>query len=64
MLDEEDSTTISEPPRNRWRNRFGGMKVNGAKRLRGLDRERPVEQTAGRGGVGQADAQGLAEEDF
>ena len=30
---------VSEPTLHRWRNQFGGMKAEGAKRLRELERE-------------------------
>jgi hypothetical protein len=39
---------VSEQTYYRWRNRFGGLKANDAKKLKELQRERDVEEAAAR----------------
>ena len=44
---------------HRWRNQYGGMKADDAKKLKELERENaPAEEDGGRGGARQGDAQG------
>ncbi len=42
---------VSEQTYHRWRNQFGGMKADDAKRLRELERENPAQAHRGRQGA-------------
>jgi putative transposase len=49
---------VSESSWNRWRNQYGGMKANEAKRLRELESENARRKKLGRRRARQVDAQG------
>ena len=49
---------VSEATFHRWRNQFGGMKAQEAKRLKGIGKgKRPAEENGGRFDVGQGNAE-------
>lgn len=51
---------VSEPTYHRWRNQFGGLKADDAKRQGPRAGKRHLEAVAGRRGVGEARVEGDA----
>jgi putative transposase len=49
---------VSEATYHRWRNQFGGLKAEDAKRLKDLERENTAQTAVGRCRVGEGCAQG------